>query len=53
MENHFKEDMDKIEIPFQLHERSKKGIKEAKSEMDGTVKRFVKNESQLRSWLPA
>lgn len=42
MGNHFKEDIEKIEIPFQLHERSKKGIQEAKSEMGGTVKRFVK-----------
>lgn len=42
MENHFKQDLEKIEIPFQLHERSKKGIQEAKSEMGGTVKRFVK-----------
>lgn len=42
MENNFKQDIEKIEIPFQLHERSKKGIQEAKSEMGGTVKRFVK-----------
>lgn len=42
MENHFKKDLEKIEIPFQLHERSKRGIQEAKSEMGGTVKRFVK-----------
>ena len=42
MENNFKQDIEKIGIPFQLHERSKKGIQEAKSEMGGTVKRFVK-----------
>ncbi|AMO85867.1 hypothetical protein B857_00739 [Solibacillus isronensis B3W22] len=42
MGNHFKQDIENIEIPFQLHERSKKGIQEAKSEMGGTVKRFVK-----------
>ncbi|BAK16229.1 negative regulator of septation ring formation [Solibacillus silvestris StLB046] len=42
MGNHFKQDIENIEIPFQLHERSKKGIQEAKSEMGGTVKHFVK-----------
>ncbi|WP_102272073.1 DUF3600 domain-containing protein [Cytobacillus massiliigabonensis] len=42
MENQFKQEVEKIEIPVELHKRSKLGIHKAKTEMGGRVTRFVK-----------
>lgn len=42
MDNPFKQELTKVEIPEDLQERSKLGIHKAKSEMGGSVKRFVK-----------
>ena len=42
MENQFKQEVAKIEIPAELHKRSKLGIHKAKAEMGGRVTRFVK-----------
>ncbi|MFS0576083.1 DUF3600 domain-containing protein [Sporosarcina sp. 179-K 3D1 HS] len=42
MDNHFKQELSKIEIPAELHERSKLGINKAKSEMGGKLNRFFK-----------
>ncbi|MER2190299.1 MAG: DUF3600 domain-containing protein [Solibacillus sp.] len=42
MDKHVKEQLAKIEIPAELHERSKLGITKAKSEMGGKLKRFTK-----------
>ncbi|TSI02572.1 DUF3600 domain-containing protein [Lysinibacillus sp. BW-2-10] len=42
MDNQLKQELTKIEIPEELHERGKLGIQKAKSEMGGSVKRFVK-----------
>jgi hypothetical protein len=42
MDHHIKEKLTNIEIPLELHERSKLGIQQAKSEMGGRVQRFVK-----------
>ncbi|WP_341320468.1 DUF3600 domain-containing protein [Solibacillus sp. FSL H8-0523] len=42
MDNHLKRELSKIEIPIEIHERSKLGINKAKSEMGGKLKRFTK-----------
>lgn len=42
MGNHLKQELSRIEIPGELHERSKLGIKKAKIEMSGKLNRFVK-----------
>lgn len=42
MNNHLKQEFTKIEIPVELHERSKLGINKAKAEMGRKVTRFVK-----------
>lgn len=42
MDNHLKQELSKIEIPVEIHERSKLGINKAKSEMGGKLKRFTK-----------
>lgn len=42
MHNHLKEELSKIEIPVEIHERSKWGITKAKSEMGGKMNRFFK-----------
>ena len=42
MDNHLKKELSKIEIPIEIHERSKLGINKAKSEMGGKLKRFTK-----------
>lgn len=42
MDKHVKEQLLKIEIPADIHERSKVGVKKAKSEMEGKWKRFTK-----------
>lgn len=42
MHNHLKQELSKIEIPVEIHERSKLGINKAKSEMGGKLNRFVK-----------
>ncbi|MFP3918351.1 DUF3600 domain-containing protein [Lysinibacillus telephonicus] len=42
MDNQFKQELTKIEIPVELHERSKLGINKAKKEMGGRATRFVK-----------
>ena len=42
MDNRLKQELSKIEIPAEIHERSKLGINKAKSEMGGKLNRFVK-----------
>ena len=42
MHNHLKQELSKIEIPVEIHERSKLGINKANSEMGGKLNRFVK-----------
>ena len=42
MDKQLKQELSKIEIPAELHERSKLGIAKAKSEMGGKLNRFVK-----------
>lgn len=42
MDHHIKQELAKIEIPVELHDRSKLGIRKAKSEMGGKLNRFVK-----------
>jgi len=42
MDNNLKRELSKIEIPIEIHERSKLGINKAKSEMGGKLKRFTK-----------
>lgn len=42
MDNHIKHELSNIEIPVELHERSKLGVNKAKSEMGGKLNRFVK-----------
>ncbi len=42
MDNSVKKELSKIEIPVELHDRSRLGIHKAKFEMDGKLKRFVK-----------
>ncbi|MFJ7734138.1 DUF3600 domain-containing protein [Lysinibacillus sp. NPDC097231] len=42
MHNNLKQELSKIEIPVEIHERSKLGINKAKSEMGGKLNRFVK-----------
>jgi hypothetical protein len=42
MDNHLKQELLKIEIPVEIHEKSKSGIDKAKSEMGGKLKRSVK-----------
>lgn len=42
MHNHLKQELSQIEIPAEIHERSKLGIKKAKSERGGKLNRFVK-----------
>ena len=42
MDNNLKRELSKIEIPAEIHERSKLGINKAKSEMGGKLKRFTK-----------
>ncbi|MGE7692387.1 DUF3600 domain-containing protein [Lysinibacillus sp. NPDC097214] len=42
MDNHLKQELSKIEIPVEVHDRSKLGINKAKSEMGGKLNRFVK-----------
>jgi len=42
MDNHLKQELSKIEIPVEIHDRSKMGINKAKSEMGGKLNRFVK-----------
>ncbi len=42
MHNNLKQELSKIEIPIEVHDRSKLGIKKAKSEMGGKMNRFVK-----------
>ncbi|WP_274306995.1 DUF3600 domain-containing protein [Solibacillus daqui] len=42
MHNHLKGELSKIEIPLEIHERSKQGITKAKSEMSGKMNRFFK-----------
>lgn len=42
MDNNLKQELTKIDIPAELHERSKLGINKAKSEVGGELNRFVK-----------
>lgn len=42
MDNHFKQELSRIEIPVELHERSKLGVHKAKSEMGGKRNRFFR-----------
>ncbi|WP_432702041.1 DUF3600 domain-containing protein [Lysinibacillus sphaericus] len=42
MHNHLKKELSQIDIPAEIHERSKLGIKKAKSERGGKLNRFVK-----------
>lgn len=42
MDKNLKQELAKIEIPAELHDRSKQGIAKAKSEMGGRLRRFVK-----------
>ncbi|MFF2797751.1 DUF3600 domain-containing protein [Lysinibacillus xylanilyticus] len=42
MDNQLKQELSKIEIPVEIHERSKLGINKAKSEVGGKLNRFVK-----------
>ncbi|POZ57537.1 hypothetical protein LYSIN_02321 [Lysinibacillus sphaericus] len=42
MHNHLKQELSQIDIPAEIHERSKLGIKKAKSERGGKLNRFVK-----------
>ncbi|MEK5060026.1 anti-sigma factor [Paenibacillus sp. FSL H7-0326] len=42
MNNHLKQELAKIEIPMELHERSKLGVKKAKSEMESKIKVSVR-----------
>ncbi|MEK4628718.1 MAG: DUF3600 domain-containing protein [Solibacillus sp.] len=49
MDNQFKQELSKIEIPTELHERSKLGIHKAKSEMGGKLNRFVKKRLAIAS----
>ncbi len=42
MDNQLKQELSKIEIPAEIHERSKLGIHKAKSEMGGKLNHFVK-----------
>lgn len=42
MHNHLKQELSQIDIPDEIHERSKLGIKKAKSERGGKLNRFVK-----------
>lgn len=42
MNNRMKHELSNIEIPAELHERSKLGINKAKSEMGGKLKLFIK-----------
>lgn len=43
MNNHLKRDLANIEIPTELHERSKMGVKRARSEMGGKIKKYVRS----------
>lgn len=43
MMNNFKQEFDTIEIPSELHERSKIGVKRAKLEKEGVTKKFIRN----------
>lgn len=42
MNNNLKQELANIEIPDELHERSKNGVKNAKAEMEGKIKRYVR-----------
>lgn len=42
MHNNLKQELSKIEIPVEIHERSKLGINKAKSEMGGKLNHFIK-----------
>ncbi len=42
MDNHLKQELKKIEIPDELHKRSKLGINKVKEEMGGRVARLIK-----------
>ena len=42
MDKNLEQELAKIEIPAELHDRSKQGIAKAKSEMGGRLRRFVK-----------
>ncbi|UNL85006.1 DUF3600 domain-containing protein [Priestia koreensis] len=42
MSNNLKQELAKIDIPVELHERSKLGVKKAKSEMEAKIKVYVK-----------
>lgn len=42
MDKNLEQELAKIEIPAELHNRSKQGIAKAKSEMGGKLRRFVK-----------
>lgn len=42
MDKNLEQELAKIEIPAELHDRSKQGIAKAKSEMGGKLRRFVK-----------
>ncbi|MDX8046826.1 DUF3600 domain-containing protein [Gracilibacillus sp. S3-1-1] len=42
MNNDLKQALINIEIPDELHERSKNGVKSAKAEMEGKIKRYVR-----------
>ncbi|AZV43884.1 DUF3600 domain-containing protein [Peribacillus asahii] len=42
MNNNLKQELAKIEIPIELHEKSKIGVKKAKSEMENKIKRHVR-----------
>ncbi|MFJ7952603.1 DUF3600 domain-containing protein [Lysinibacillus sp. NPDC096418] len=42
MDNQLKQELSNIEIPTELHQRSKKGVSQAKTEMGGKVKGFMR-----------
>ncbi|WP_226529577.1 DUF3600 domain-containing protein [Metabacillus niabensis] len=42
MNNHLKQEIANIEIPIELHERSKRGVKKAKDEMKGKIKIYIR-----------
>lgn len=42
MNNNLKQELANIEIPIELHERSKMGVNKAKTEMGGNIKRYVR-----------
>lgn len=42
MNNNLKQELANIEIPIELHERSKMGVNKAKTEMEGKIKRYVR-----------